>query len=399
MSIMSAAAIFHRRVLAERLASQILHSSPTSASPSGVFLAAPRRTGKSTFAREDLRPALQDMGATVIYVDLWSDRNVDPGELLAGAIRAEMGRHDNLLKKLAKGLGISGGKVGGIDFSLDRIGIGRDVNLSLALATLSDEVGHPIVLVIDEAQHALTSQQGMDSLFALKAARDELNSSAHHGLRLVCTGSNRDKLAMLRSNKDQAFFGAPLVAFPHLGRDYIEWFCENVGLAAPLKPDVVWALFERAGFRPELLGAAADAIRFDFDLPPEKETASFAAAVEEQIEAANSEVLRVVHALTPLQSAVLRVLAEGGEDYRPFEAGTLARYKETLERAGEIDGEAKVDVPSVQGALQALQDKSLVWRAARGVYALEDSALRDVLTGPPAGDGQERAPEAVRPKS
>ncbi|MFT3858069.1 MAG: ATP-binding protein [Aquabacterium sp.] len=374
------ASIFHRPALASRLAEQILHTSPTSASPSGVFLAAPRRTGKSTFVREDLRPELEGKGAIVIYVDLWADRNVDPSELLATAIRAEMSKHDKAIKKIAKGIGISGGKLGGIEFSLDRIGIGKDVTLAQALAALSDEVKKPVVIVIDEAQHALTSQAGMDSLFALKAARDELNSSAHFGLRLVCTGSNRDKLAMLRNSKDQAFYGAPLVNFPHLGKDYIEWFCQNVGLAAELDVDAVWALFEKAGWRPELLGAAADSLRFDFELEAVDVPNRFAQAVDEQIEAASTETMRVVHALTPLQTAVLHVLAESGTNYRPFEAATLEKYRQALKAAGESDeAAAKIDVPSTQAALQALQDKSLIWRASRGVYALEDVSLRDAL--------------------
>jgi hypothetical protein len=377
---MAEASIFRRPALAHRLAEQIMARSPVSSSSSGIFLAAPRRTGKSTFVREDLRPALEDKGAIVIYVDLWADRHADPSELLAAAIRSEMSRHDNAIRKIAKSLGISGGKVGGIDFSLDRIGIGKDVTLAQALASLSDEVQRPIVIVIDEAQHALTSQTGMDSLFALKAARDALNSSAHHGLRLVCTGSNRDKLAMLRNSKDQAFYGAPLVPFPHLGRDYVEWFCHNVDLPVALEPEAVWQMFEKAGWRPELLGAAADALRFDFEIAATDMPARFAEAVDEQIEGMTTETLRVIGALTPLQSAVLRVLAKSGEDYRPFEAATLDKYREALKAAGEpADMAAKADVPSAQAALEALQDKALIWRASRGVYALEDASLRDVL--------------------
>lgn len=86
------------------------------------------------------------------------------------------------------------------------------------MAALSDETGRVIVLIIDEAQHAITSERGSDALFALKAARDELNSSRHKGLRIVATGSNRDKLAMLRNSRDQAICGAPLVSFLRLGR-------------------------------------------------------------------------------------------------------------------------------------------------------------------------------------
>ena len=77
------------------------------------------------------------------------------------------------------------------------------------------------MLIIDEAQHAITTDKGYDALYALKAARDELNSSRHHGLRIVATGSNRDKLAMLRNSKDQAFFGAPLQPFPQIGRAHV----------------------------------------------------------------------------------------------------------------------------------------------------------------------------------
>ena len=46
---------------------------------SGLFLTAPRRTGKSTFMREDLVPALKDRGVLTTYVDLWEDRQRDPG--------------------------------------------------------------------------------------------------------------------------------------------------------------------------------------------------------------------------------------------------------------------------------------------------------------------------------
>ena len=141
------------------------------------------------------------------------------------------------------------------------------------------------MLIIDEAQHAISTDNGNDTLFALKAARDELNSSRHKGLRVVATGSNQDKLAMLRNSKEQAFFGARWSSFPVLGKDYIQWFCEQVNLPVALSSDVVYELFTRASFRPEMLGAAADALRFDFELAPEEAPARFALAVEEQIEA------------------------------------------------------------------------------------------------------------------
>ena len=375
---MASDAVFKRTELAARMAQQILLTGVGSAAPSGLFLAAPRRTGKSTFLREDLRPQLESAGALVLYVDLWADRKADPGEVVVAAIRSELAKHAGVVARLRRAAGMAKVNVGGIGFSLDRVGLQAQVSLSTALQALSVEVKRPIVLIVDEAQHAVTTEAGYDALFALKAARDDLNGSGNHGLRIVATGSNRDKLAMLRNSRDQAFFGAPLVAFPPLGQDFVRWFCAGTGLSAALDPDTVGALFERAAFRPEILGAAADSLRFDFELKASDVAARFATAVEEQIQAADTQTLRVIHALTPMQSAVLRVLCAKGAQYAPFEAATLAAYAAVL-RAIAPQDRIKPDVPNVQQALSALQEKSLVWRERRGVYALEESALSELL--------------------
>ncbi|MES2820493.1 MAG: ATP-binding protein [Pseudomonadota bacterium] len=371
--------LFHRPQLARDMAQKILHVAVGSAAGSGLFLAAPRRTGKSTFMREDLRPALEQAGALVLYVDLWANPSADPGLVIVGAIRAELARHEGVVQRLAKAAGLDKVTVGGLAFDLDRIGLGNEVSLAGALAALSDESGRMIVLIIDEAQHAITTAAGVDALFALKAARDELNSSLHHGLRVVCTGSNRDKLAMLRNAKDQAFFGAPLVSFPTLQKDYIDWFCQHADLAFALDPDEVMELFRQASYRPEVIGAAADVFRFEFGVDPLDGPQRFAEEVARQAEAINQDMLRVVRSLTPIQSAVLRVMAVTGQDFAPFETATLERYRKALKQAGVKAADAKADVPGVQAALTALQDKKLVWKAARGVYAVEEHSLLVLL--------------------
>ncbi|QUN32083.1 ATP-binding protein (plasmid) [Cupriavidus sp. KK10] len=369
---------FRREELAANLATKVLEVSPTSASSSGLFLAAPRRTGKSTFLREDLRPALEKEGALVLYVDLWEDRSADPGETIVHMVRAELAKHEGVITRLARSVGMEKVAVGGLSFSQDRIGLGDGISLSTALAELSDEVKRPIALVIDEAQQAIASEKGNDALFALKAARDELNSSRHFGLRVVATGSNRDKLAMLRAGRDQAFMGAPLINFPTLGMDYVQWFCHRLNLGAPLDPARVYELFKRASFRPELLGAAADAVRFEFGLPPDQVSTRFAEAIDEQIAESEREQLRVVHNLTLPQSTVLRVMAVRGEKFAPFEAATIESYNAVLQ-ATSPNVDAKIDVSGAQQALAALQEKALVWRAARGVYALEETGLATLM--------------------
>lgn len=370
---------YHRPELATRLSKLIMQISIGSSASSGVFLAAPRRTGKSTFAREDLRPALEKAGAIVLYADLWQDLTKDPGLVIVEAIREAVGRSDGFISRLAKASGIEKVAVGGLSFSLDKIGLGKDIDLTTALVALSDESQKLIVLMIDEAQHAITTEAGVAALFALKAARDELNSSRHHGLRIVCTGSNRDKLAMLRNSKDQAFFGASMVPFPTLDQNYIDWLCANIDLPAPLDPAEVFELFKESGYRPELLGAAADAIRFDFFIDPEDVPGRFAELVRAQADELNANLKKVLHSLTPIQSAVIRVMGSMGDSYAPFEAPTMALYAAAMKQAGIAEDDVKVEVPGVQQALIALQEKNLVWKASRGVYAVDEHVIVDLL--------------------
>ena len=370
--------LFKRTELANEVADKILFTSPTSASSSGLFLAAPRRTGKSTFLREDLRPQLEAKGALVLYVDLWENRQTDPGDAIVNAIRTELAKHGGVIKRLVKSTGLDKISIAGTSFTLDRLGLAQGISLSAALSALSDDVQTPIVLVIDEAQHAITTEGGTNALFALKAARDELNSTRHKGLRVVATGSNQDKLAMLRNSKEQAFFGAPLVRFPSLGRDYVKWFCTHADLGASIDPDVVFDLFSKASFRPEILGAAADTLRFAFGVEKTDIASQFYEEVQLEIDSTNKEAMRVIHSLTPLQSAVFLVLAKAGPDYAPFEAKTMVLYQGSM---SSISPESDVapDLSNVQQAPVALQEKGLVWKAARGVYALEDTSLGELL--------------------
>jgi hypothetical protein len=75
--------------------------------------------------------------------------------------------------------------------------------------------------------------------------------------------------------------------------------------------------------------------------------------------------------LSALQRQVLRRLIDAGPDFAPFSDATLTRLGQDLGVA--------VSASEVQKALDDLRDKSLVWRPARGVYALEDQDMRDWL--------------------
>ena len=305
---------------------------------------------------------------------------LDPGHAIVSLVRAALGEREGHVLKVFRKAGLDKVALGGLRCDVSKGGPGTGVTLSAALAALSDRLERPIVLVIDEARLAVTSASGNDALFALKAARDELNSSQPHGLRIVATGSSRAMLAVPRSSKDQAFYKAMMQIFPPLGRDDIQWFVANTGLAVALDVDRTCQLFERTGSRPEVLTQALGDLEEIESPPPTAETVDekFGRAVARATEESDEALLKIVRGLTPLQGSVLRVMAKQGEEYAPYATASLATCAEELRRL-DATSTVNVDVPNVQTGLEALQGKSLVWRAAHGEYVLEEQRMVDLM--------------------
>ena len=378
-------AVYHRPELAKRYADSILSTDVLSPARSGVFLAAPRRTGKSTFLREDLVPTLEAAGAVVIYVDLWSDRRRDPAELINDGVLGAIRARASAVLKLVRKTGLDKVSFAGAAFSLDRVGVGKSVTLAQALGLLSSAARQPLVLVIDEAQQALTTPAGADALFALKAARDEVNSGGYHGLRIVATGSNRDKLAQLAHGREQAFFGSTLVDFPRLGEPFVEWVLAHAFVPAKPSHAAAWRGFAAGGYRPELLLAALSSMAFGS--PAADADAELADALEASARAVRDAFAQEYRQLPPLQRVVLRALARASGRFAPFAAATLEDYRAALAAYGD-DEAVRVDVSSVQYALEALRDKQFIWKSSRGVYTLEDSQHVEWLGAIAESDGE-----------
>ena len=376
---MSQKNFYRRQALAVRLTKLITQVAVGSAAASAVFLTAPRRTGKSTFAREDLRPALEEAGAIVLYVDLWKDLTTEPGAVIVETVREAIGSDEKLISRLAIALGLEPVSAGRVNFNVNKIGLGKEIGLTKALEALSDEAKKLIVLIIDETQHAITTDEGVTALFALKAARDELNSSKHYGLRIVCIGSNHNKIAMLRNSSDEAFFGASMLELPMLDKDFVDWYCKALDLPSNVDHSDVFQLFEESGYRPEILSAAADGVRFDLTGDPKAILVRFAQLVRAQAKALNANFKTVIHSLTPIQSAVICVMGAKGEGFAPFESSTMKLYAKAIAKVGIATCEPKVEVPDVQLALTALQEKKLVWKTSRGVYTIEEQVIVDLL--------------------
>ena len=367
---------FPRQELARELAAALQGQAAFGDEHNGLFLAAPRRTGKSTFLQADLKPALEAAGAVVAYVDLWADPRRDPGVLIADAIGRALAPRLGVISRAARKVGLESVTVAGaLTIDVSRIGRIDGVTLPEALRVLHEAANSPVALIIDEAQHALTSEAGEATMAALKSARDQLNRPGVVNLMLVMSGSDRDKLLRLVNTYGAPFYGSQISRMPVLGRDFIvhvsRLIVQQRPDLAPVDEDLLLQAFERFGHRPQFfMEALGQSLSPLADLPKGArfEHAVLAAARRRQHDdeaQMESEYL----ALGPVEQAVLWRLLEQGPRFRPYDGEALRFYRE---RAPE-----RVTAQKAQRALESLRGRNpaLVWKSARGEYAVDDAAM------------------------
>jgi len=365
---------YRRTALAQQMAQQLLRPSFLDTSlRSGLFLSGQRRVGKTTFLATDLIPALEALGAIVVYVDLWSQPQANPADLVHEAIRKTLKElqtpGSGILKRL-KGITSIDAGAAGFKFGFKLADVGKDPGVSLAQAfqELIDQARTDVVLIVDEVQHALGSADGDTLLHALKAARDAINTrpgTPGHFL-FIGTGSHRARVQELTLKGNQAFNGAVTNEFPVLGRDFIDYVLEQVrpqlGAMLP-SANVAEAAFRAMGSRPEELMKALNILR---TLPPDARPDEHLPTIAQSLGAAAADVeLQKVEAMGPLAQAVFsRICSIGGDVKGVFTAEALKAY------AAQIGREATAQ--EVQGIIGQLTAANLLMRVKHGHYGVTD---------------------------
>lgn len=372
---------FRRPQLASDIADQLLQPTGlTKKVRSGLFLGGLRRIGKTTFLRGDLIPALQSRGAIVVYVDLWSNTAAKPSDLLLGAVRrtlADLERADStavgVLKRL-KGLdlGAAGFKFG---FSLSELGKSEGNTLAGAFSELVRLAKTDVVVIIDEVQHAMGSEDGDNMLLALKAARDEINLSPDtpgHFL-FVGTGSHRARVRELTIKGKQAFNGAMSEDFPVLEIDFVDWLLKEADLGARTPTlEVAFACFVRLGRRPEELMKALFALQHS---PNFADADQDLRAITEGVRQSAADVdLARLDELGPLALAVFAyVCKQGGQGVKKlFSAATLDEYSAEIGRP--------VGAEEIQKVATMLVDSNILARDGHGIYGVSDPFVAEAYS-------------------
>ena len=389
---------FRRTALAEQMAQQLLRPSFLDTSlRSGLFLSGQRRVGKTTFLATDLIPALEALGAIVVYVDLWSQPQANPADLVHEAIRKTLKElqipGSGILKRLKEVTNLEAGAAG-FKFGFKLADVGKDDGVSLAQAfqELIDQARTDVVLIVDEVQHALGSADGDHLLHALKAARDAINTrpgTPGHFL-FIGTGSHRARVQELTLKGNQAFNGAVTNEFPVLGRDFIDYVLAQVGpqLGAMLpSAEVTEAAFRSMGSRPEELMKALNVLR---SLPPDALPDEHLPTIAQSLGAAAADVeLQKVEAMGPLAEAVFsRICSIGGDVKGVFTGEALKAYAAQIGR--------EVTAQEVQGIIGAMTSANLLMRVKHGHYGVTDPFVEkawmnrlqadQLLRASPAGD-------------
>lgn len=365
---------YPRSALAEELVTALQGRAGFSDAHNGLFLAAPRRTGKSTFLQGDLRPALERVGVVVVYVDLWADTARDPGALIAAAIGRALQPHLGMVAKAAKKAGVEKVSLAGwLQIDTGKIGKLDGMTLVDALKALHETAGKPVALIIDEAQHALTSEAGENAMSALKSARDQMNRPGEVNLMLVMSGSDRDKLLRLVNTNAAPFYGSQIQRMPPLGPDFIKFIA---GLIEEQRPElrpvdvaILQAAFEGFGNRPQFfMEALGQVLSPLFGIGGRFELALLESAKQRQRDD-EAQMESDFLGLKALEQAVLWRMLEQGTRFRPYDAEALKFYR--AQTGGSVTAQR------AQAALESLRQRTppLVWKSARGEYAVEDAAM------------------------
>ena len=310
----------------------------------------------------------------VVYVDLWADPRRDPGALIAEAIARALQPHLGLVARTAKRAGLKNVKLAGaLEIDTSKIGQVDGLTLVDALRSLQQAAGRPVALIIDEAQHALTSEAGEAAMTALKSARDQLNQPGQVKLMLVMSGSDRDKLLRLVVSAGAPFYGSQIQTLPPLDTDFIAHVAALVEAQRPELLPVDRAALQKAfaafGHRPQFFMGAMGAVLSPLSGIGGRFEPALQDAAQDRQAQDEAQMGSDYLGLKASEQAVLWRMLDQGPRFRPYDADALRFYRDKLGRP--------LSVQQAQRALESLRERTpaLVWKSARGEYAVEDAAM------------------------
>ena len=326
----------------------------------------PRRTGKTQFLIEDLGPLAESKGHRVVYASFWQTA-LTPMAVLLNELEKAVRRGSFLDRVKATAADLSpkiklSGQVPGAslkgEIDLTRIGTPPPSDLLLYLDDLIDRLARkrrPLLLLLDEIQELARHAEQRPLVAALRSSLDVQRA----GVRVLFTGSSKEGLRALFSNREAPFFHfATQLDLPQLDDAFVHHllgaFKKSSGRA--LDAEAAQRAFEGLHHNPHFFRGLLELMLLDADL-------DFDRALERQREriSVDLDYATTWLSLSPIQRAAAVAVAQGK---KPF-AG------ETRRLIGQLIGEAAPTPGRIQAALRKLVREGIAdqWD---GQWVLED---------------------------
>ena len=355
---------FRRQALAEQFLDAFDRGSVSS-----YTLFAPRRMGKTEFARQDLIPMAQERGYVTVYVNFWDRLDSPDGCFLLGLKDASTQlsaakRLSNWFQTINK-LGIKT-PYGGIDIGT-QTAESEDLNLDLITGGLDEilGIGKPVLLILDEVQHLATRPEFEPLVFALRGLFD------HHRqqLKVVYTGSSRNGLNTLFKRKNAALFSSSQqIDLPELGSPFLEHLSHAFFQATQrhLRLAECQTAFRQLKKIPYDYQQVIDILMRQGGIDIESVTQRY---IQEQ--GFSDEHADIWQSLKPVDRAVLRRIAE--------DTINGLYTQSSMNYISEQLGLDAIERPTVQNALNRLKNRNIVASTGYGQYDFEDPHFKDWL--------------------
>ena len=367
---MAKSSYFRRPKYAEAIKNALLNPGPLDAGiQSGLFLSGIRRVGKTTFIKQDLIPAIEADGAIAIYVDLWADRAKSNTHLVTETVKAVAYQlatpGSGILGRLK---GVNPGAAGlSFGFQIDSVGTKNGATLGQVFQEITDLAHTDVVLIIDEVQQAMATDEGNNLLHALKAGRDQVNLNPHRSGRLliVGTGSHKSLVADMTSRRTKPFAGATYQDYAPLGDDFVEWVHQAMTAAPGYKiPDlaVLQEGFRIMGNRPEELLQAVNILQAHEHDP----NVAFPIICSTKATTAGNTEIANMEDLGELALVIFDKIASGSPNgvKNLYSADALAEYSKVIG--------SPVDSGQVQSMTKRMVELNFIQRLGHGTFIPAD---------------------------
>ncbi len=331
---------------------------------------APRRKGKTAFLLQDLAPAATKRQILPIYASLWANPNAPHKPIIAAleegmnaisARRIPWKKHLTSIQRVSLNVGVATATWQSVANAPQQPSSDELLAVGNLLRMLIEAKNGPrIFLLIDEAQHLVTSKRFDGLTAALRTALDTQEMTNTGKIFTLFTGSSRTNLSRLLNDPKAPFYrSVERIDLPDLTSEYTDFVCDQLkkfGRIHVPKTDC-WEAFKTFNYSPFHMESFIRSLLL-------RRTNTSEQAIEEVMFGIGNdpEYLMRWQSVRDIDQLVYLNICEG---HTPFSADTIARIAAAL-------NQKSVHISQIQRAVKRLIDSGFIASNRQRGYQNED---------------------------